>query len=76
MRVGLRLLPGVRAASAAHCTLPAGRTWRAVRHQTVEEIWYFLEGRGQAGPLTFFIVTMPPWPGVHEAVRVKDHWET
>ncbi len=106
----IRLLPGVRAASAAHCTLPAGGTSRAVRHQTVEEIWYFLEGRGQvwrrqgdreevvdvvpgvaltiplgvhfqfrntgAGPLTFFIVTMPPWPGAHEGVPVKDHWET
>jgi mannose-6-phosphate isomerase-like protein (cupin superfamily) len=29
-----------------------------------------------AGPLAFFIVTMPPWPGAPEAVRVKDHWET
>ena len=106
----IRLLPGVCAASAAHCTLPAGGTSRAVHHQTVEEIWYFLEGRGQVwrrqgdreqvvdvepgvaltiplgahfqfrntgtGPLAFFIVTMPPWPGPHEAVRVKDYWQT
>jgi mannose-6-phosphate isomerase-like protein (cupin superfamily) len=25
-------------------------------------------------PLQILIVTMPPWPGEHEAVRVKDHW--
>lgn len=24
--------------------------------------------------LRFIIVTMPPWPGEHEAVRVADHW--
>jgi mannose-6-phosphate isomerase-like protein (cupin superfamily) len=25
-------------------------------------------------PLTFVIVTMPPWLGMDEAVRVADHW--
>ena len=25
-------------------------------------------------PLSFVIVTMPPWPGMDEAVRVPDHW--
>ena len=25
-------------------------------------------------PLTFVIVTMPPWPGMDEAVRVEDYW--
>lgn len=25
-------------------------------------------------PLSFLIVTMPPWPGAQEAVRVPDHW--
>lgn len=27
-------------------------------------------------PLTFVIVTMPPWPGMEEAVRVEGHWLT
>ena len=27
--------------------LPPGETSRAVTHRTVEEIWYFLEGRGE-----------------------------
>jgi mannose-6-phosphate isomerase-like protein (cupin superfamily) len=25
-------------------------------------------------PLRFVIVTMPPWPGAQEAVRVADYW--
>jgi mannose-6-phosphate isomerase-like protein (cupin superfamily) len=25
-------------------------------------------------PLEFVLVTMPPWPGEQEAVRVEDHW--
>ena len=25
-------------------------------------------------PLVIVIVTMPPWPGMDEAVRVVDHW--
>ncbi|MEK0082886.1 cupin domain-containing protein [Benzoatithermus flavus] len=27
-------------------------------------------------PLRLVIVTMPPWPGMDEAVRVEDHWPT
>jgi mannose-6-phosphate isomerase-like protein (cupin superfamily) len=27
-----------------------------------------------AKPLVLVIVTMPPWPGMDEAVRVADHW--
>jgi len=27
-------------------------------------------------PLILVIVTMPPWPGMDEAVRVEDHWPT
>jgi mannose-6-phosphate isomerase-like protein (cupin superfamily) len=27
-------------------------------------------------PLVLVIVTMPPWPGMDEAVRVEDHWPT
>lgn len=25
-------------------------------------------------PLTFILVTMPPWPGPDEAIHVEDHW--
>jgi mannose-6-phosphate isomerase-like protein (cupin superfamily) len=33
--------------SFAHCTLPAGYTSLAVRHRTVEEIWFFISGKGE-----------------------------
>jgi mannose-6-phosphate isomerase-like protein (cupin superfamily) len=106
----IRLLGAVRGGSVVHCTLPPGRTSLAVRHQTVEEVWYVLGGRGQvwrqqgareevvdvepgvaltiplgvhfqfrtvgSEPLRFVIVTIPPWPGAEEAVRVKDRWKT
>jgi mannose-6-phosphate isomerase-like protein (cupin superfamily) len=94
----------------AHCTLPPGGVSLAVRHKTIEELWYVTGGRGEVwrkhgereevvevkpgtcvaiptgahfqfrtigdAPLTFVMATMPPWPGMDEAVRVKDHWPT
>lgn len=94
--------------SMVHCTLPPGGVSLAVRHRTVEEVWFFLKGQGQVwreqgdrsevvdvdpgvslnietgahfqfrntstDSLEFIIVTMPPWPGEAEAVRVRDHW--
>ncbi len=43
----IRLLGQVAGGSFVHCTLPPGQTSLAVRHQTVDEIWFFLEGQGQ-----------------------------
>lgn len=43
----IRLLPNVADGGLCHCTLPAGRVSSAVYHKTVEEIWYFISGRGQ-----------------------------
>ena len=43
----IRLLLAAGQASVCHCTLPAGRTTLAVRHRTVEEIWFFLGGTGE-----------------------------
>jgi len=104
----IRLLAQLDRAGLCHCTLPPRRVSLAVRHQTIEEIWYFIEGQGQVWrqlneqqdeaavspgtclsipvgahfqfrntgevPLCFIIATMPPWPGMQEAVRVQDHW--
>ena len=36
-----------RQASVVEVVLGPGQTSRAVRHRTVEEIWYFLSGQGQ-----------------------------
>jgi mannose-6-phosphate isomerase-like protein (cupin superfamily) len=43
----IRLLPNVRGGGLSHCTLPAGAISQAVKHKTVDEIWYCLEGEGQ-----------------------------
>ncbi len=43
----VRLLLSLAGGSMAHFALPAGQASRAVRHRTVEEIWYVLEGRGE-----------------------------
>ena len=43
----VRLLPALSAGSLAHFQLAGGRTSRAVAHRTVEEIWFFLSGRGE-----------------------------
>ena len=105
----IRELVTVRGGSMVHCRLPSGATSMAVKHLTVEEVWYFIQGRGQVWrkdesaesvvdvrpgvslsietgthfqfrntgdeDLCFIIVTMPPWPGEQEAVRVADYWE-
>ena len=43
----VRLLLGLNGGGMAHFQLPAGQISRAVRHRTVEEIWYILEGKGE-----------------------------
>jgi mannose-6-phosphate isomerase-like protein (cupin superfamily) len=41
------LVGDARRASLVEVRLPAGQTSKAVRHRTVEEIWYFLSGEGR-----------------------------
>ncbi|HEX2619855.1 MAG TPA: cupin domain-containing protein [Phototrophicaceae bacterium] len=43
----IRVLPALPGGGLAHCTLEAGAVSHAVAHKTVEEIWYFLEGKGE-----------------------------
>ena len=43
----VRLLTALGGGSFAHFELPAGAVSHAVAHRTVEEIWYFLSGRGR-----------------------------
>jgi mannose-6-phosphate isomerase-like protein (cupin superfamily) len=43
----VRVLLGLTRGSMAHFELPPGQTSRAVTHRTVEEIWFFLSGRGE-----------------------------
>jgi mannose-6-phosphate isomerase-like protein (cupin superfamily) len=43
----VRLLLALTGGSMAHFRLSAGQVTRAVRHRTVEEIWYILAGTGE-----------------------------
>ena len=104
----VRVLLATAGGSMAHFELAEGATSLAVRHRTVDEIWFVLGGRGEMwrklgdveavvpleagvcltiplgtefqfaslgpGPLTAVAVTMPPWPGPDEAVRVAGRW--
>lgn len=43
----VRILLGLKGGGMAHFGLPPGQTSTAVAHRTVEEIWFFLTGRGE-----------------------------
>ena len=43
----VRILLGLRGGGMAHFELAAGATSMAVAHRTVEEIWFFVAGRGE-----------------------------
>jgi mannose-6-phosphate isomerase-like protein (cupin superfamily) len=43
----VRLLLGLEGGGMAHFTLAPGETSTAIIHRTVEEIWFFLSGKGQ-----------------------------
>lgn len=43
----VRVMLGLTAGSVAHFELPPGEVSVAVRHRTVEEIWYFVSGHGE-----------------------------
>ena len=104
----VRILPGLGGGTMAHFELAPGETSIAVVHRTVQEIWFFVGGRGEmwrahdereevvevepgialtipvgirfqfralgSAPLAAVGVTMPPWPGPDEAVRVDGRW--
>jgi mannose-6-phosphate isomerase-like protein (cupin superfamily) len=43
----VRLLPRLDGGSMAHFALPPGQISKAVRHRTVEEIWFVIAGAGE-----------------------------
>jgi mannose-6-phosphate isomerase-like protein (cupin superfamily) len=43
----VRILLGLAGGGMAHFELAPGQTSKAVTHRTVEEIWFFVSGRGQ-----------------------------
>ena len=43
----VRILCRLSGGSMAHFTLPAGQVSKAAKHRTVDELWFFTEGRGR-----------------------------
>jgi mannose-6-phosphate isomerase-like protein (cupin superfamily) len=104
----IRVLARTERGSSAHGTLAPGATALAIKHRTIDEIWYVVGGCAEiwrklgdretvieagpgtsltipvgthfqfrtigAEPFCFIMMTMPPWPGDDEAVRVPDYW--
>ena len=104
----VRLLITATRASMAHFRVAPGGITKAVRHASVEEVWYCTGGRGRMwrgnetgesvvdlvpgtsidipvgtafqfradgdSPLEVVGVTVPPWPGMDEAIFVDGPW--
>ena len=63
-------------ASLAHCTLPPGRVTQAVRHRTVEELWYVLGGEGQVWRKRGGVEeTVDVRPGMALTIPVNTHFQ-
>ena len=61
----IRSLLKLSGGSLVHCTLPAGQTTLAVRHRTVEELWYILSGTGELWRKNETRETVAKlWPGI------------
>ena len=72
VRILLRLAGG----SMAHFELGPGQTSTAVTHRTVEEIWYFLSGRGEMWrKLNGQEEVVPVEPGVCLTIPVGTHFQ-
>jgi mannose-6-phosphate isomerase-like protein (cupin superfamily) len=56
----VRILLSFERGSMAHFRLPPGQVSRAVRHRTVEEIWYILSGAGEMWQSDGSIVHLEP----------------
>ncbi len=100
----VRLLVRGTLGSMAHFRVAPGQVSIPRQHREIEELWYFVQGRGEicvgdettyVGPglslripprtrfqlrchgdvaLEAVAVTMPPWPGAHEAEEAEPFW--
>lgn len=72
----VRILLQLAGGSMAHFELPPGQTSTAVTHRTIEEIWFFLAGRGEMwrkqGERE---ETVPVEPGVCLTIPVGTHFQ-
>jgi mannose-6-phosphate isomerase-like protein (cupin superfamily) len=72
----VRILLGLGGGGMAHFELAPGQTSVAVAHHTVEEIWYFLSGRGRMWrKLGDQEEVVPVDPGVCLTIPVGTHFQ-
>ena len=72
----VRILLGLKAGGMAHFELAPGKTSRAVTHQTVEEIWYFVSGRGQMWrKLDIQDAVIDVYPGLSLTIPLGTHFQ-
>ena len=72
----IRLLPRLNGGGLCHCTLPSKGTSLAVAHKTVEEIWYFLQGKGQVWrKLQEHEEVIDVCPGIGITIPVGTHFQ-
>jgi mannose-6-phosphate isomerase-like protein (cupin superfamily) len=72
----VRILLGLDGGNMAHFELAPGQTSVAVAHHTVEEIWYFLSGRGEMWrKLGDQEEVVPVDPGVCITIPVGTHFQ-
>jgi mannose-6-phosphate isomerase-like protein (cupin superfamily) len=72
----VRVLLSLRGGGLAHFELGPGRTSVAVSHRTVEEIWFFLAGRGEMWrKLGSHEEVVPVEPGVCLTIPLGTHFQ-
>jgi mannose-6-phosphate isomerase-like protein (cupin superfamily) len=72
----VRILLRLEGGSMAHFELPPGQTSVAVAHRTIEEIWYFVKGRGEMWrKLGDQELVVPVDPGVCLTIPVGTHFQ-
>jgi mannose-6-phosphate isomerase-like protein (cupin superfamily) len=72
----VRILLGLECGNMAHFELAPGQTSVAVAHHTVEEIWFFLSGRGEMWrKLGDQEEVVPVDPGVCITIPVGTHFQ-
>ena len=72
----VRILCRMERGSMAHFTLPPGAVSIAVAHHTIEEVWYFISGRGRMWrQLDSLEEIVEVGPGLSIAIPVGAHFQ-
>ena len=72
----VRILLGLGRGGMAHFELGPGKTSLAVTHKTIEEIWFFLSGRGQMWrKLDGHSETVDVYSGICLTIPVGTHFQ-